>query len=76
MPLDRAVHGINHGKPFVMRADESYTFHNNSDRVLYAKMKTADSGRIAAEIAPTRTLEISPGSGVLGVELIKLRPGY
>lgn len=76
MPLDRTIYGINHGKPFVMKADESYTFRNESERTLYATMKIADGGRVAVEIGPTRTLEIATGSGVIEVELIALRPGY
>jgi len=76
MPLDRTIYGINHGKPFVMKADESYIFRNESERTLYATMKIADGGRVAAEIGPARTLEIAAGSGVIEVELILLRPGY
>lgn len=76
MSLDRTIYGINHGKPFVMKADESYVFRNNSGRTLYATLKTLDGGRVAAEIANERTLEITAGSGALEVELLKLRPGY
>lgn len=76
MPLDRTIYGINHGKPFVIKADESYTFRNEPDRTLHATMKTADGGRVAVEIGPTRTLEIAAGSGVIEGELITLRSDY